>query len=309
MAPRRRSAGVRPIRQGVVVKVVVTGASGHLGRATVLGLRARGHEVIGCSRADLDLRQDRSVMDLASRLDGATAVVHLAALHPPSTASTTARDRRDLLETNVLGTMRVLDAARKGIAAFVYASSFEVYGVPLSNPIDEQHRTHPLTDYGATKLAGEDHALAFGHEQQTRVVCLRMPAIYGPGEHTPRALPLFLQSVLRGEIPSIQGDGEDLRDELYIEDAARAIAAALLSKCHGIFNVADGEAHSIAEIARTAMRVAEMEGDVRFLQRTKPRLDYHMNIERARRELGFSPEVSLERGMAAQYAYLRGAGP
>lgn len=288
------------------MRVVVTGASGHVGASLVLLLERRGHEVVGFSSASLDLRRDDSVGVLGHALEAGAALVHLAAWHPPATAATTAKDRRRLVDVNVMGTMRALEAARVGRASVVvYASSFEVYGAPESALVDEDHPTRPLTDYGATKLGGEDHLLAFAYEEKTRVVALRMPAIYGPGEETPRLLPNCLARVARGERPVVEGDGGDLRDQLYVDDAALAIALALEKDASGILNVADGAAHSVSEVARTAMRIAGMAGEPEIAPRKKPRVDFHMSIERATRELSFAPEVSLEEGMRRQLESLR----
>jgi nucleoside-diphosphate-sugar epimerase len=219
---------------------------------------------------------------------------------------TGAAERRGLVESNVHGTLRVLEAARQGsVSAVVYASTFEVYGDVRVSPITESTRLAPITDYGATKLSGEDHLLAFAFEEKKRVVALRMPAIYGPGEKTPRALPNFLKAVARGELPTLQGDGEDLRDELHVADAARAILLAATSDAQGIFNIADGRAHSIRELAGLAVELAGLAGSPRRVERTKPRRDYHMSIDKARRELGFEPAVSLREGMAEQLGWLR----
>jgi UDP-glucose 4-epimerase len=292
------------------VKVLLTGATGHLGGAIARALRAQ-HEVVtlaGPRSGGIDLRDDAAVDSLAALVGPEFALVHAAGLHPPATASTTADDRRYLVDVNVLGTQRVLDAARRtrrGVAVVVFVSSFEVYGSPESASIDEDHPTRPLSDYGATKLAGEDHMIAFGYEEDARVVCLRMPAVYGPGEKTVRLLPACLAAVARGEPPTIYGTGGDMRDQLYVDDAAAAVVDALAASAHGVFNVTDGETHSVAEIARCAMAVAGIPGEPRREPRAKPRLDYHLNIERARRELGFLPRVSLREGMARQLEWLR----
>ncbi len=300
------------------MKVVVTGATGHLGRAVVEALAE--HEVVAVSRsgADVghavglacDLTEESSVGTLGGALGAGVALVHLAAWHPPATASTSPGDRRRLLDTNVLGTMRALDAARSGNAScVVYASSFEVYGIPRGVPIDETHRTYPTTDYGATKLSGEHHLAAFAYEEGgVRTVALRMPAIYGPGETTSRALPNFLRQVLDRARPVIHGDGEDLRDQLHVRDAARAVRRAL-ERGDGAYQIADGEPHSIAQLARLAMKLGELEGEPRRQEREKPRRDYHMSIERARRELGFEPTVSLEEGMREELDWLRRGAP
>lgn len=309
------------------MRAVVTGATGHVGRYAVHALAHSGFELVALSRSGaapappfgekalarpvrsiaLDLSRDAAVGELAALLDERTVLVHLAAWHPEHTASTGAAERARLLDANVYGTMRALEAARKGrVSAVVYASSFEAYGDISDDPITETSRVHPITDYGATKLAGEDHLLAFAYEEKTRVVVLRMPAIYGPGERTPRALPNFIQAVARGELPAISGDGGDLRDQLHVADAARAIVLAARGDASGIFNVADGQRHSIRELAELAMGVAGISGQPRQLPRAKPRRDYHMSIDKARRELGFEPQVTLRQGMAEQLEWVRG---
>jgi UDP-glucose 4-epimerase len=311
------------------VKIVVTGATGHIGQYAVDLLVRSGHEVVAASRSGavpavpfglpvregsvqplaLDLSLEPSVAPLTNALAGAGALVHLAAWHPESTASTGRAERRRLLEVNVHGTLRALEAARQSrVPVVVYASSFEVYGDTGGDLISEGARVEPVTDYGASKLSGEDHLLAFAYEEKARVVALRMPAVYGPGEKTPRALPNFLRAAARGERPQIHGDGADLRDQLHAADAALALALSLQSTAHGIFNAADGERHSIEELARLALDVGGLGGEPERRERVKPRRDYHMSIEKARRELGFTPNVSLRAGMAEQLDWLRQSG-
>jgi len=312
------------------VKVVVTGASGHVGSYAVDTLTRAGHEVVAVSRSGqvppppfgrppreprvrgfaVDLALEASVAPLATALAGADALFHLAAWHPEATASTGRAERHRLLEVNVHGTLRALDAARHSrVPLVVYASSFEVYGDAAGDFITEEARLEPITDYGATKLSGEDHLLAFAHEEKARVVALRLPAIYGPGEKTPRALPNFLRAVAHGQRPVVAGDGGDLRDQLYVADAVRGMALALTQPVSGIFNLADGERHSIEELARVALEVAGLGGDPERHERVKLRRDYHMSIDKARRQLGFAPSVRLREGMALQLAWLRAQAP
>ncbi len=292
-------------------KVLVLGASGHLGQAVARRLREDSFyddpiEAGRTSPLKVDLRSDDAIATLAGALDPETTLIHLAAWHPESTGSTTAEDRDALIETNVLGTMRALDAARQaGVKKVVYASTFEVYGLPDETPTTEHSRTYPLTDYGATKLSGEHHVQAVGDEEGIPWVALRMPAIYGPGESTPRALPNFLKRVAAGEAPVIFGDGQDLRDQLFIDDAARAIVESI-SSGQGVFNIADGKPHSIEEIAELAVKVSGKKLEIERRERTKERYDFHMSIERARTELNFRGGVSLEDGMRAQYEWLTG---
>jgi UDP-glucose 4-epimerase len=309
------------------LNIVVTGATGHLGRQVVHRLASAGHAVVAASRSGkspeapynhepvsvatlaIDVGEDGCVDPLAEALGVGGVLVHLAAWHPPATAATTAADRRRLIEVNALGSMRAYEAARKARAsAVVYASTFEVYGDVRDNPITERSRVSPLTDYGATKLSGEDHLCSLTAEEGIRGVSLRMPAIYGPGEVTSRALPNFLRAVARGERPVVAGDGSDVRDQLHVRDAALAIELAILYGGSGIFNIADGEAHRIGEVARAAMEVAGMAGEPGSVPRQKERRDYHMSIELAVRELGFRPEVRLRDGMREQLEWLRSLG-
>lgn len=308
------------------MKAVVTGATGHVGRYAVDALLRAGYEVVAASRSGqvpelpfgraersgvvrglaVDVAEDSAVGSLTAELSTASVLIHLAAWHPEQTASTGPQERRALIECNVHGTMRVLEAARRSsVKVVVYVSTFEVYGDVDAAPITERSRVNPITDYGATKLSGEDHLMAFAYEEKARVVALRMPAIYGPGEKTPRALPNFLKAVARGEPPTIHGDGADLRDQLHVADAARAISLAVKHEVAGIFNVADGEAHSIQELAEVAMEVAGLSGRPAQRPSAKCPRDYHMSIDKAGRELGFEPKISLRTGMLEQLAWLR----
>jgi nucleoside-diphosphate-sugar epimerase len=315
------------------VRFVVTGATGHLGPYVVARLAEQGHQVVATSRSGelpelpfgceqvawrglvrplaLDLTRDEAVSMLRAELGTEVGLIHLAAWHPAATAITGASERRDLLDTNVHGTMRVLDAARRpsGVSSVVYSSSFEVYGVVEDAPIGERARVAPLSDYGATKLSGEDHLLSFGYEEDMRVVALRFPAIYGPGESTSRALPNFLRAVAFGNRPIIYGDGSDQRDQIHVRDAAEAVVQAALGSGCGIFNVADGEPHTVADIACTALRLAHMVDGPRMEARQKTRRDWHMSIDRARAELGFEPKIALHDGMAEELAWIRSLEP
>jgi nucleoside-diphosphate-sugar epimerase len=309
-------------------KFVVTGATGHLGRSVVHALAAHG-EVVAASRSGarpeapfgettlgnvralaVDIESDTCVEALRAELGPHVALVHLAAWHPPRTAGTTPLERRRLLAANTFGTMRVLEAARHnagqaGAGCVVYASTFEVYGLPEApGPVLESSRLNPITDYGATKLSGEDHLMAFAYEERTRVVALRLPAIYGPGEVTARALPNFLRRVAKGERPAIQGSGRDLRDQIHVRDAAAAVSCAIDADASGIFNIADGEPHSILQLAELAIQAAGMAGAPELSPADKPSYDFHMSIERARRELGFEPKTKLLDGMREQLAWL-----
>jgi nucleoside-diphosphate-sugar epimerase len=261
----------------------------------------------------LDVAAESAVDVLRAEVATDVAVVHLAAWHPPATAASTPGDRARLIAVNVMGTMRVLDAVRAagGARIVVYASTFEVYGVPPdAAPVTEDSPTRPFSDYGATKLSGEDHLFAFAAEQGISAVALRLPAIYGPGERVSRALPNFLRAVARGERPKVYGTGLDRRDQLHAADAALGVECALVSVKSGVYNVADGEPHSVLDLARAALGVAERGDEPEHVpaQAQKPSFDFHMSIDKIRSQLGFDPRVRLADGMRQQLRWIRSLG-
>jgi nucleoside-diphosphate-sugar epimerase len=194
------------------MRVLVTGATGQLGEELVARLLEGGHEVVAVSRSGacahphgrleslrLDLAREDAVARLQPHLRPDSAIVHLAASKP--LAPTGAEQRAALLEQNVFGTLRVLEAARRergGASVVVYACDAEVYG--SSRPgelLDEEAFLRPASDYAASKLSGEDHLFAFEFEEQVRCVSLRFGSFYGSGTRRPGLFPDLLAACAR----------------------------------------------------------------------------------------------------------------
>lgn len=196
--------------------------------------------------------------DLERALRGCEVVFHLAALADPQ-GSFAAPMR--YMEVNVLGTAQVLEACRRlGVAQVVYASTGHVYGVPIRLPVDEQHRTEPRSIYAATKLAGEVVAGGYAQSFGTAVVIARLSNLYGGTSGANSVLGRAIQCVLsRGtvELRSM----EEVRDFLYIEDAAEALVRLVAS--HGtqngvhIVNVSSGYGVAIADAVQELLQAAE----------------------------------------------------
>ena len=306
----------------------VTGASGHLGQWVVARLTERGHDVLSVARCPRStptidgVQWSRPVRTLACDLtDGAAvarardalleaeAVVHLAAVVPADTASNTDSDARATLRSNVAATidlLRVLSESSR-LRSLVYASTFEVYGPPSGLPIPEDHPTNPVTYYGASKLAGEQYVRLFAADRGVACCSLRMPAIYGPGETARRALGNFIRAAAAGGSLAIQGDGSDVRDLLYAADAAEAVATAIERQARGAYNLGSGRGYSIREMAREVCDVAGGSLSVARNRRVKPRVDYVLDIGRARADLGWAPRTAFEEGVRAQLAWVRGS--
>jgi UDP-glucose 4-epimerase len=305
--------------------IAVTGASGHLGQWVVSRLLARGHEVVCVSRRPAgspsidplrwapgvrtlacDLADPETPAMIRRELSGVQGVAHLAAFVPEDTAANTASDAVSTLRTNVVGTVGLLEglSGLEGITSLVYASTFEVYGAPVADRISEDHPTDPLGYYGASKLAAEKYVALFGSDRGVACCTLRLPGVYGPGDTLRRSVGNFVRAASAGDPIVVHGDGSDRRDFITAEEAAVAIDLALQSGASGVVNVGSGHGYSIMEIAETVSRVAGG-SPIQRGERVKPRVDYVLDVTRAREQLGWEPAGRLEDGIRAQLEWQR----
>jgi nucleoside-diphosphate-sugar epimerase len=301
------------------VKVVITGATTPLGRAAVERLMRADWEVVaavssfdpensepmfakGVRSLRIDLREEASVDVLAEVLDADTALLHL----DDQRGEDTEHDRASLIHKNVLGTMRVLDAARRarrGVRLVIYSSTVEVYDPSLRSPA-ESAPTRPVTAYGATKLAGEDLLLAFGEEESTRVVSLRFADLYGPYADLTGPAGELLRRAREG-LPATAARGAELHDLLHVDDASLALCLALARRTSSIVNVSDGAPHTLDEFARLLAGASAPDP----VPPPSGNSGCHMIIDRARRELEFVPLVGLETGARDALSKLREQAP
>lgn len=239
--------------------IVVTGASGFIGRSLVADLRSRGIAVRpvfrpgspggeGAAVARLDHAED-----WPSVLDGAEAVVHLAA-HNPSW-----RDRRALADAqafrkvNVEGTASLAEATRRaGVARFVFVSSARVYGG--GGPFDETAECAPTDPYGLSKLEAERALKQALGDGATGWTILRPPVVYGPGRGGAIGL---LDRMVRGGLPVPLAGRNARRSLVYLGNLISAIRSCLADEraSHATFNVSDGPAPTYEELARLMAQI------------------------------------------------------
>lgn len=177
---------------------------------------------------------------------GADVVVHFAAA--TSVASSVEDPRRDLV-TNVIGTFNYLDAARRNqIKRFIFASSGAPAG-DIEPPVHEEVAPHPVSPYGASKLAGEGYCSAFARTFGLETVCLRFGNVYGPrSNHKSSVVAKFIRQALAGQPLEVYGDGYQTRDFIYVEDLVAAVRKAATSRGVG------GEVFQIATQSETTIR-------------------------------------------------------
>jgi UDP-glucose 4-epimerase len=299
--------------------VLVTGGAGFIGVNLVRTLRARGHGVtvlddMSAGRREFlegldvglvegDVRDPRAV-DAAVR--GHHAIVHLAA---QTGVPTSLADPRHDCEVNVLGTLNVLEAVRRRgngrSPRVVFASSNAPLGRQVP-PAREDKAPLPVSPYGASKLAAEAYCLAYHGSWGVPTVALRFANVYGPySDHKQSVVARFFATVRAGAALTVDGDGEQTRDFIFVGDLCRAIVLALESDVAGeVLQVATGVETSIRQLADM---VADVVGRPVPLVNGAPRAgDVRKNysdIGKVQRLLGWTPQVDLRQGLRSTWSW------
>ncbi len=278
-------------------EVLVTGASGFVGRRLVARLRGQGEVVREFSECHGDIAN--APLDFPE----VGQVFHLAArTYVPDSW----REPRPFFETNVLGLVNVLDFCVRQKAALVLLSSY-VYGHPRSLPIAEDHPLEAFNPYSLTKILAEQAAAFYRDKHQLPVTIVRPFNLYGPGQADHFLLPMLIRQALdpARECYEVDDDGPR-RDHLFVDDL---IDLALLCRNRpgGVYNAGSGQSASIGELAELINAVAGVDKPVRSRGRRRPQevMDVVADICRAQAELGWSPRVSLQDGLAATVASMR----
>ncbi len=294
-----------------MTRVLVTGSSGQLGSYLCELLLGR-HEVTGMDlrpQPHLKLKKVSGVGDIRepkdarTHLKGVEAVVHCAA---QVSVDRSLEDPISDASTNVLGTVNLLSESTKaGVRKFVYVSSASVFGPPKYLPIDENHPTSPMSNYGASKLAGEKFTLAYARTSSMECVSVRPFNFYSPraDPESPYSgvITKFVNRLKAGKAPLIEGDGRQTRDFIHTRDVAEMLLLVLEKKgLNGeVFNCGSGVSTSVLELADKAIAASGRRLRPEF---TAPRVgdirDSLSNCSKAKEVLGFSPKVSLEEGLS-----------
>jgi nucleoside-diphosphate-sugar epimerase len=252
-----------------MAKYLITGVAGFIGSNIAHALIERGDEVRGIDNfshgrweniADIvrgfDFRQAdiTNAHAIRSACDGVDYVLHQAALGsvPRSLVDPLATNK-----SNVAGTLSVLEAAREaGVKRIIYASSSSVYGNTPTLPKREHMPLNPISPYAVSKCAGELYCQSFYNVLGVETVCLRYFNVFGPRQHPTSqyaaVIPKFIRQMLKGERPTIFGDGMQSRDFTFVDNVVSANLLACHSPAHKAcgraFNIAAGKNFSLNEL-------------------------------------------------------------
>jgi UDP-glucuronate 4-epimerase len=239
--------------------VLVTGASGFIGRHVVQHLADTGHEVTALDVREPDPPHAQNVQAVTCDIrhghipeEQFDTIIHLAAL---GGVRPSMERPLDYVATNIGGTVRLLEWAKQGgVKRFIFASSSSVYGATDGTPSAEDNPLSPCSPYALTKVQGEQWGKLYAKKQGIDFIALRLFAVWGDGQRPDLALESFRRKILAGEAITIHGDGSQRRDLTHVTDVARAVEQATVWEGKGfdVFNIGTGRNHSVNDMLRAA---------------------------------------------------------
>ena len=300
-------------------RYLITGIAGFVGSTLAHKLIEQNHEVIGIdnlstgSLENLDDIQssvrfiDADIQDLGAvrtACQGVDFVLHQAAL---ASVPRSVRDPLTSHGSNINGTLNVLLAARDaGVSRMVFAASSSAYGNQATQPKVEDMFPQPLSPYAVQKLSCEYYIQSFCNVYQMEAVCLRYFNIFGPRQAADSpysgVIAQFIYKMMKGETPTINGDGTTSRDFTFVDNAVQAKLLA----CHApakyatgrVFNVGTGRSHTLNELYRALANILNFTEQPTYGSVREGDVQHSLaGIDRARRELNYRPDQDFYAGL------------
>lgn len=296
------------------MKVLVTGGAGFIGSNLVKALIEQGDDVtvidnlMSGYQSNLDALKNmhfikgdvRDAELLDKIMKGIEVVYHLAASVGNKRSIDDPISDADI---NVLGTIRVLEAARKyGVRKIVTSSSAGIFGELKILPIKEDHPIDPDTPYASSKLYAEKSCLAYAKLYPMEAVCLRYFNVYGPHQRFDaygNVIPIFVFKMLRNEKLQIFGDGEQTRDFVNVRDVVQAnIKAANAKGVSGAFNIASATSITINQLVQDLAFAAGITPVVEYASKRPGDVRHSLaDITAAKQAFAYHPQVDLKMGL------------
>ncbi|HEU4790886.1 MAG TPA: NAD-dependent epimerase/dehydratase family protein [Flavobacterium sp.] len=292
-------------------KYVITGGAGFIGSHIAEYLSGKGHEVIildslrtgfeknlnglNVNFIKGDIRDKDLVEEIAQ---GASGIFHLAAL---VSVPESLLNIKECIDINTLGTINILEAAKKNDSCkVVLSSSAANYGDNPILPKIETMTPEPMTPYAVTKLDGEFYLKMYQDQWNVPTASLRYFNVFGPRQNPQSAyaaaVPIFINKALQNQPITIYGDGSQTRDFIYVKDVIKA--NILASKMGGeTYNVALGYSTSILELAKKIIEITNSKSQIQFLEERPGDIKHSIANPTKFNQLGFKPDYTIDRAL------------
>lgn len=240
-----------------------------------------------------DLTNKKSAQMAFNKIEDLDRVLHLASLNP----KTEHEDLYENINQNLMTSINLLENMPGNIKGFVYSSTIDVYGLPKYNPINEKHPTNPLTYYAACKLSAEKFLKILLDKKRIPLTILRYSQIYGPGEPQIKAIPVFINKIKNNEHPILYGEGNDVRDYVFIEDVLNATLLALSKNIEGVFNIGTGKGYQIKEILKLIINIYGKDLSIEHKPSIKNSFTSIYDLKKANDVLNYYPCFGIREGL------------
>ena len=306
---------------------LITGIAGFIGSALARAVLEQGDQVLGID--NLSTGKTENIAEILNRIDfreadlldmkavesactGADYVLHQAAIPsvPKSVLDPLGSNR-----ANVDATVNLLVAARDAkVKRVVYAASSSVYGDTPTLPKHEDMPPNPISPYAVAKLASEYYMVSFYRCYGLETVCLRYFNIFGPRQDPSSpysgVLAKFITQMLKGQQPTIFGDGTQSRDFTYVDNAVEANLLACKAPANqvagGVFNIASGHRADLNQTFRLLKTLIGYTGDVKYAPERAGDVKHSLaDITRAEKHLGYKAKVEFEAGLSRTIEWYR----
>ena len=305
------------------MKILVTGGAGFIGSHIVDALIKRGDELIVVDNLSTGLKDnvnpkaklyemsitDPQLMEVFEQEMPDMVSHHAAQVNLRRSVDEPQFDAK----VNILGSINVIvNSVRHGVKKLIYASSGgAIYGEPQYLPVDENHPINPVSQYGVSKHTVEHYLYSY-IQYGLNYVILRYPNVYGPRQNPEGeagVIAIFARQMLLGERPTIFGPGDKTRDYTHVSDIAGAHLLAMERGSNTAYNIGTGVETSDQEIFDAMAQALGYEDTPLYTSVRQGEIQrMYLNYDKAKKELGWSPELSLEEGIQKTVPYYKSLG-
>ncbi len=297
-----------------MAKILVTGGAGFIGSNVVDRLIKEGHKVVvvddlstGFKRNlnkqakfyEIDIR-DRGMENIFKKEKFDYVIHHAAQMDVRRSTKEPEFDA----EVNILGSLNlILNSQKYGVKKFIYASTGgAIYGEAKYLPADEKHSVNPLSQYGISKHTVEHYLYLYKALYGLNYTVLRYPNVFGPRQNPEineaGVNSIFIGLMLKGKIPTIFGDGEQLRDYTYVDDVVEANLLAIEKGTNEILNIGTGVGVSVNQIFEMLAKILDFKEKAIYAAPREGEIQrIYLDAAKAGDVLGWRPKVSFEEGL------------